>query len=227
MYTTISTSTDFLPPEGAVGKYFRVIVAGVGKKQFVFFEERVGDRVIVSDEGYWNPNAATGQDLVDCVAAANAAGRKAGAVITPYALPELGGTATHEQLIDQFVKSDFATIDPYMYPGEDKEAFLLQFSRDYIEHAHHMGKKITLCMQGFANPGMEEKVKAYNMKLAELDFDEVLICDAIDFYDIPDEWQIDSSEALAKFKARQVKPTLASRLKNFFKKLLARIKSIF
>lgn len=191
-YTLIQTLPEY--HRGSLGEVF--LPALIEYKYHVYW---VGlgidnDWVLLSDEPYWNPNAVVSSLYTELANLARAEGKLATCAITPYALPEfnMGGTATLDQLKDMVDRSDYVFIDPYLISEYSDADQLLAFASMAIDYVRSVGKGIGLVMQGFAHPGLEEEVMAYNAMLADLDFDNIIIGDAIDFWDIPDEWQLPS-----------------------------------
>lgn len=218
-YTIISTTIPGFF-QGNTGKYFDAYNVEFEGKERLFAFEKYGDRVLVSDEGYWNPNAAVEDDLRKIVSIINSEGKKAGAAITLYALPEFnfGGNATYEQLMGIAKDVDFVALDPYLLDKRPTEN-LIETTRKMLADIHAMGKPVTLCLQGFAHPDIIEEVKEYNRQLLKLPFNEILVCDALDFPDIPDEWQLD----LSGIYPPKEKDSIFKKILQFFKKIFKKI----
>jgi hypothetical protein len=186
-YRVLSSKWEYMP--GSAGQQWEMAFIEYNACEYRIYWERDGDRVIASDEPYWNVASPCGGELTSLVDLAHSLGLRGGVVLTPYALPEFGGTATEDQLIDAAQRSDFVALDPYLL-GDASPEGLLNFTRGALAILKAMGKETLLCLQGFAEPGREAETAAYNAELLKLCFDEVVVCDAIDF-SFPPEWQID------------------------------------
>lgn len=230
-YTIIAKAEDVLTSTigpNRLGKFYEVFVAEINGKNHTIAMEINGPRVSISDEGYWNPDSAVGEELSAIADVMRADGKVPGMVLTPYALTEFGGKVGYAEMFDQIDRTDFVAIDPYMLgiPGVTEE-MLLDFTKKCIDYAHKVNKPIIMIIQGFAHPGLEQRVIDYNLKLAQFDFEALYVGDAIDFTDIPDEWMIDTSAATESFNSRkdaqeQESPSLFERIVAFFKRLLSK-----
>lgn len=191
------TFIDKLPNyfRGSLGQSFELAVVNVDTSVYIVSLPK-GDNDVsgVSDEPYWNVNSPTGEVLSFLADVARSHGYKPSVCLTPYALPEfgMGGTASLNDFIDAANRVDVVTIDPYLLadtPGmEDK---LFEFSRMVIDWCRANDKEVACILQGFAIPGLEERtIKLIDNLFFNLDFDKYWIGDAIDFWDIPDEWQL-------------------------------------
>jgi hypothetical protein len=176
---------------GIGGNLFTNLLVEYAGIEYSMVAEKTGNRVLLSDEPYWNPAAAYGDMFSTLVDVANYHGFLGGVCITPISWDYFGGTATAEELIDLASRADFVVIDPYLLANFLTAEQLLWFSEAAIRVVHGMGKEITVVVQGFAEPGMEDEVYAYNALLTQLPFNEVVYFDAYDFWDIPDEWQLE------------------------------------
>lgn len=210
----------------ALGKFYDAISIEVCGRVILIGMEIQGNRVSIADEIFWNPDAPVGDELSAIAGVMRSAGKSPGLVITPYALTSFGGKVKYTDLFNQVDKIDFVAIDPYVLdiPNVTDE-MLLEFSQICINYARSVGKPIILILQGFAYPGLEQRVMEYNMKLVQLDFDTLYVGDSIDWTDIPDEWLIDSSAATSFFNSRK-KETSAKRI-SFFERVVLFFKKLF
>jgi hypothetical protein len=81
-----------------VGENARMVdVPGIDYPVLMFFD-LPNNRVVVSDEGYWNPKAPVGEDLSKAVAWARDQGLQAGVVVSPYSWDAFGKDAIGEDL---------------------------------------------------------------------------------------------------------------------------------
>lgn len=191
------TFIDKLPNyfRGSLGQSFELAVVNVDTSVYLVNLPK-GDNDIsgVSDEPYWNEMAPTGEVLSFLSDVARSHGYKSSVCLTPYALPEfgMGGTATLENFIDAANRVDVVVIDPYLLSGtQGMEDKLVEFSQMVIDWCRANGKPVGCILQGFAIPGLEERtINHIDNLFFNLDFDKFWIGDAIDFWDIPDEWQL-------------------------------------
>lgn len=188
---------------GELGRTWGSYIVVINGKNYLVGLENSGRRIVLSDEAFWREESPRDQELSDIAAVARHSGLIPGINITPYALRELGGTVSYQELFDQVARVDFFAINPYVFGDAQTDEQLLEFSRISIAHARSVNKKIILIMQGFAVPGTEARVREYNLKLALLDFDELVVADALDWADIPDEWIIDTRDAVELYNSRR------------------------
>lgn len=125
-----------------------------------------GNDVIVSDELFWNPDSPTGQQLAEKIENTQEADKRAGVVITPYAVFQ--GKATNQQLLDEVKRSgaDFVAIDPYIGFGVPKEQ-LLAWTKEFVPKLNELGVGVKLVLQDFSRAGMEGETQAYNNELLQ------------------------------------------------------------
>jgi hypothetical protein len=187
-YTLIQHLPDYM--RGSLGEHWEVALIEYELKVHLIGLSKNDNKVTLSDEPYWNKMSPTGDTFSEMVALANLEGLEGGVVITPYALQEFGGTATVEQLVDMALRADFVVIDPYYLDPSITPERLLQFASDALEIVRGMGKEIGVIVQGFAHPGLEDEARRYNEELASMPWDYLWVGDAIDFWDIPDSWQL-------------------------------------
>lgn len=125
-----------------------------------------GNDVIVSDELFWNPDSPTGEKLAKKISGTQGEGKRAGVVITPYAVFQ--NKATNQQLLDEVKRSgaDFVAIDPYVGFGVPKEQ-LLAWTKEFVPKLNELGVGVKLVLQDFSKTGMENETKAYNNELLQ------------------------------------------------------------
>jgi hypothetical protein len=160
-------------------------VAGDPKDgKVIVFWDHPNKRVVVSDEGYWNPDSAVGDELKKAVDWAHAQGYQAGVVTTPYASDRFGDDvrtaggftrmrppASDQQLKDYVDAADFVVADPYILDQatstpEMQENFA-NFTKNVGDYANAKGKDTWLVLQGFNTPNVDPNVtQAYNDRLA-------------------------------------------------------------
>jgi hypothetical protein len=138
---------------------------GMIKSSGAYFQR--GNEAVVSDELFWNPGSPTGEALQNKIADAQAAGQRAGVVITPYAVFQ--GKATNDQLLNEVKNSgaDFVALDPYLGWGVPADQ-LFDWTKDFIKEVNALGKEVKLVTQGFARKGEEDAARAYNQRLLGL-----------------------------------------------------------
>jgi len=160
-----------------------VDIPGVG--EILTFWDHDNKRVVVSDEGYWNPKSPTGDKLAKAVEWARNQGYQAGVVVTPYASDRFGDGvsttagghtrsmpgATDQQLRDYIDAADFVLTDPYLVSAasatpETQDKFAA-FTKDIGDYANSKGKDTWLYLQGFSTPDVDAKVvEDYNTRIA-------------------------------------------------------------
>jgi len=142
------------------------------------------NRVVVSDEGYWNPNAPIGEDLNKAVAWARDQGLQAGVVVSPYSWDAFGKDAIGEdlesgsahprsmpgasfdQLKDYMNAADFVVTDPYVVsaqtatPGVQEK--LIQITGMIGDHAQETNKPAWLVLGGSTAPEGTDPNLIYN-----------------------------------------------------------------
>jgi hypothetical protein len=160
-----------------------VNIPGVG--EILTFWDHPNKRVIVSDEGYWNPKSPTGDRLAKAVQWARDQGYQAGVVATPYASNRFGDGvtttagghtrsmpgATDQQLREYIDAADFVVTDPYLVSGatatQDVQDNFANFTRNVGDYANSQGKDTWLYLQGFGTPDVDAKtVQDYNTRIA-------------------------------------------------------------
>lgn len=172
------SSAKFYAPRGGVNAQ-TFDVPGVGPVNM--FVDEQNKRIVVSDEGYWNPNSPTGENLQKAVQWAHDNGYQAGVAITPYSsktVLEQTGTkssmlgATDDELRAYVDAADFVVTDPYLADinstaPKNKQA-LIDFTNSVGDYAKEKGKDTWLYMQGFVQPGVDaEAVAAFNKELID------------------------------------------------------------
>ena len=167
-----------------VGANSRMVdVPGIEKPVLMFFDIP-NNRVVVSDEGYWNPNAPIGEDLNKAVSWARDQGLQAGVVVSPYSWDAFGKDAIGEDLesgsahprsmpgasFDQLKEymnaADFVVTDPYVVsaqtatPGVQEK--LIQITGMIGDHAQETGKPAWLVLGGSESPQGTDPNTIYN-----------------------------------------------------------------
>jgi len=167
-----------------VGANARMVdVPGIEKPVLMFFDIP-NNRVVVSDEGYWNPNAPIGEDLNKAVAWARDQGLQAGVVVSPYSWDAFGKDAIGEdlesgsahprsmpgasfdQLKDYMNAADFVVTDPYVVsaqtatPGVQEK--LIQITGMIGDHAQETNKPAWLVLGGSTAPEGTDPNLIYN-----------------------------------------------------------------
>lgn len=167
-----------------VGANARMVdVPGIEKPVLMFFDIP-NNRVVVSDEGYWNPNAPIGEDLNKAVSWARDQGLQAGVVVSPYSWEAFGKDAIGEdldsgsahprsmpgasfdQLKDYMNAADFVVTDPYVVsaqtatPGVQEK--LIQITGMIGDHAQETGKPAWLVLGGSQAPAGTDPNLIYN-----------------------------------------------------------------
>ena len=160
-----------------VGANARMVdVPGIKNPVLMFFDIP-NNRVVVSDEGYWNPNAPIGEDLNKAVSWARDQGLQAGVVVSPYSWDAFGKDtigedldsgsahprsmpgASFDQLKDYMNAADFVVTDPYVVspqtatPGVQEK--LIQITGMIGDHAQETGKPAWLVLGGTQALGTE------------------------------------------------------------------------
>ena len=167
-----------------VGANARMVdVPGIEKPVLMFFDIP-NNRVVVSDEGYWNPNAPIGEDLNKAVSWARDQGLQAGVVVSPYSWDAFGKDAIGEdlesgsahprsmpgasfdQLKDYMNAADFVVTDPYVVsaqtatPGVQEK--LIQITGMIGDHAQETNKPAWLVLGGSTAPQGTDPNLIYN-----------------------------------------------------------------
>ena len=167
-----------------VGANARLVdVPGIEKPVLMFFDIP-NNRVVVSDEGYWNPNAPIGEDLNKAVSWARDQGLQAGVVVSPYswdgfgkdaigestdsgsAHPRMMPGASFDQLKEYMNAADFVVTDPYVVsaqtatPGVQEK--LIQITGMIGDHAQETGKPAWLVLGGSSAPKGTDPNTIYN-----------------------------------------------------------------
>jgi hypothetical protein len=167
-----------------VGANARMVdVPGIEYPVLMFFDLQ-NNRVVVSDEGYWNPKAPVGEDLSKAVAWARDQGLQAGVVVSPYSWDAFGKDAIGEDLesgsahsrsmpgasFDQLKEymnaADFVVTDPYVVsaqtatPGVQEK--LIQVTSMIGDHAQETGKPAWLVLGGSEAPAGTDPNLIYN-----------------------------------------------------------------
>ena len=167
-----------------VGANARMVdVPGIEYPVLMFFDLQ-NNRVVVSDEGYWNPKAPVGEDLSKAVAWARDQGLQAGVVVSPYSWDAFGKDAIGEDLesgsahsrsmpgasFDQLKEymnaADFVVTDPYVVsaqtatPGVQEK--LIQITSMIGDHAQETGKPAWLVLGGSEAPAGTDPNLIYN-----------------------------------------------------------------
>ena len=152
--------------------------------EVITFWDEPNKRVVISDEGYWNPHSPVGEKLDIAIAWAHSQGYKAGVVVTPYASNRFGDGvtttaggytrsmkgATDDELRDYVDAADFVVVDPYAVSAITATPDVLQnfanFTKNVGEYAKSKGKDAWLVLQGFATPDVDvSTIEEYNKKL--------------------------------------------------------------
>jgi hypothetical protein len=167
-----------------VGENARMVdVPGIDYPVLMFFD-LPNNRVVVSDEGYWNPKAPVGEDLNKAVAWARDQGLQAGVVVSPYSWDAFGKDAIGEdldsgsahprsmpgasfdQLKDYMNAADFVVTDPYVVsaqtatPGVQEK--LIQITGMIGDHAQETNKPAWLVLGGSEAPAGTDPNLIYN-----------------------------------------------------------------
>lgn len=178
-----SKSSSLKPYDYNVAKNAKIVdIPGVGPTT-VYWDE-ANKRIVVSDEGYWNPKSPVGEKLDKAVKWANDLGYQAGVVLTPYASDRFGDGktttagdhtrfmqgATDDQLRAYVDAADFVVTDPYAVSGATSTPDVLNnfasFTKNVGDYAQSQGKGAWLVLQGFAPEGVNKNdVDEYNRRL--------------------------------------------------------------
>jgi hypothetical protein len=167
------TSTALNPYDYNVGQNAKVVdIPGVGP--VTTFWDEPNKRIVVSDEGYWNPNSPTGDKLKKAVDWAHEQGYQAGVVATPYASDRFGGKTTaggytrsmpgasDNELRNYIDAADFVVTDPYAVGKDSATPEVLQnfanFTKNIGDYAKNQGKDSWLVLQGFAPSDVDQSV---------------------------------------------------------------------
>ena len=167
-----------------VGENARMVdVPGIEYPVLMFFD-LPNNRVVVSDEGYWNPKAPVGEDLNKAVSWARDQGLQAGVVVSPYSWDAFGKDAIGEDLdsgsahprsmpgasFDQLKEymnaADFVVTDPYVVsaqtatPGVQEK--LIQITGMIGDHAQETNKPAWLVLGGSTAPQGTDPNLIYN-----------------------------------------------------------------
>ena len=167
-----------------VGANARLVdVPGIEKPVLMFFD-LANNRVVVSDEGYWNPNAPIGEDLNKAVSWARDQGLQAGVVVSPYSWDAFGKDAIGEateagdphprsippasfgQLKEYMNAADFVVTDPYVVssqtatPGVQEK--LTQITGMIGDYAQETNKPAWLVLGGSQAPKGTDPNTIYN-----------------------------------------------------------------
>jgi hypothetical protein len=178
-----SAGLDDYSNYGAKENSKMVNVPGVG--EILTFWDHPNKRVIVSDEGYWNPKSPTGDKLALAIQWARDQGYEAGVVTTPYASDRFGDGVTttagghsrampgasDQQLRDYIDAADFVVSDPYLISAAtatpEMQNNFASFTKNIGDYANSQGKDTWLYLQGFKTPDVDAKtVEDYNTKIA-------------------------------------------------------------
>jgi hypothetical protein len=226
----------------AARKYFDV--PGVGPVEM--FVDEASKRLVVSDEGYWNPKSPVGKDLEKVVDWARSQGYQAGVVVTPYASERFGQDmvanvsrrmpgATDDQLREYVNAADFVIVDPYIVNPEsatpDMQNWMSTFTKNVGQYAQDQGKDAWLYLQGFAPSSVgNEVVENYNRRLIDENkgtYDQLSFFNMSDFPDYEDNrWaqQINIDPLLTSLTPEKIEPTAdVLRLQQFDNELQTRI----
>jgi hypothetical protein len=174
-----------------VGANARMVdVPGIENPVLMFFDIP-NNRVVVSDEGYWNPKAPVGEDLNKAVAWARDQGLQAGVVVSPYSwdafgkdaigdkLPGAGSNgddlnphlrsmpgASFDQLKDYMNAADFVVTDPYVVSAQTAtpgvQEKLIQITGMIGDHAQETNKPTWLVLGGSTAPEGTDPNLIYN-----------------------------------------------------------------
>ena len=167
-----------------VGANARLVdVPGIKTPVLMFFD-LPNNRVVVSDEGYWNPSAPIGEDLGKAVAWARDQGLQAGVVVSPYSWDAFGKDtigedlesgsahtrsmpgASFDQLKEYMNAADFVVTDPYVVsaqtatPGVQEK--LIQITGMIGDHAQETNKPAWLVLGGSSAPEGTDPNLIYN-----------------------------------------------------------------
>lgn len=178
-------------------------VPGVGPVEM--FVDEASKRMVVSDEGYWNPKSPVGAALDKVVQWARDQGYQAGVVVTPYASERFGedmvanvnrrmAGATDDQLREYVNAADFVIVDPYVVNEEsatpDFQNWMSTFTKNVGQYAQDQGKDAWLYLQGFAPSSVgNEVIEGYNQRLIDENkdtFDQLSFFNMSDFPDFED-----------------------------------------
>lgn len=219
-------------------------VPGVGPVEM--FVDEASKRLVVSDEGYWNPKSPVGKDLEKVVEWARSQGYQAGVVVTPYASERFGEDvvagvgrrmpgATDDQLREYVNAADFVIVDPYIVNPEsatpDMQNWMSTFTKNVGQYAEDQGKDAWLYLQGFAPSSVgNEVVENYNQRLIDENkglYDQLSFFNMSDFPDFEDNsWaqQINIDPLISSVTPETIEPTAdALRLQQFDNELQTRI----
>lgn len=172
-----------------------------------------GNDVIVSDELFWNPDSPTGEKLAKKISGTQGEGKRAGVVITPYAVFQ--NKATNQQLLDEVKRSgaDFVAIDPYVGFGIPKDQ-LLAWTKEFVPKLNELGVGVKLVLQDFSKTGMEEETKAYNNELLQTpgisEFISFGLEDAKDLQGSPEWTSLSGGKQFAAQPVGQVKANVGA-----------------
>ena len=143
-----------------VGANARMVdVPGIEKPVLMFFDIP-NNRVVVSDEGYWNPNAPIGEDLNKAVAWARDQGLQAGVVVSPYSWDAFGKDSIGEQLPGAGSKGEDLNPHPRLQ-YEDKsmvQPATFDQLKEYMDAADFVVTDPYVVSAQTATPGVQEKL---------------------------------------------------------------------
>jgi hypothetical protein len=162
-----------------------VNVPGIGEFEVMVDESQ--KKMVVSDEGYWNPKSPVGENLKKAVKWANDQGYQGGVVVTPYAF--IDGKATESQLKEYIDSSDFVVVDPYSSLRDDPEYAakadqISNVTKAINEYANSVDKRPWLVLQNFTvGDQTPEEVIKFNKKILK---DNEGLFDTVSFFNKAD-----------------------------------------
>jgi tRNA threonylcarbamoyladenosine modification (KEOPS) complex Pcc1 subunit len=200
-------------------------IPGAGNTVITFWDYP-NNRVVVSDEGYWNPTSPIGANLAIAVQWAHDQGLQAGVVLTPYSsnlfgdgvTTTAGGMsrpmpgATDQQLFDYIDAADFVVTDPYGVTPETCTPEVLNNFASFVtnvgNYANSRGKPTWLILQGFGPNNVDPNIiEAYNDRLVT---ENVHRFTDMSFFNLSDFRDDDDTTSFIQLNTQRAVNTLAN-----------------
>jgi hypothetical protein len=143
-----------------VGENARMVdVPGIDYPVLMFFD-LPNNRVVVSDEGYWNPTAPIGEDLNKAVAWARDQGLQAGVVVSPYSWDAFGKDAIGEKLSGAGPNGNDLNPHPRLTDPSGNMVQPASFDqlKEYMDAADFVVTDPYVVSAQTATPGVQEKL---------------------------------------------------------------------
>jgi hypothetical protein len=143
-----------------VGANARLVdVPGIKYPVLMFFD-LPNNRVVVSDEGYWNPTAPIGEDLNKAVAWARDQGLQAGVVVSPYSWEGFGKDTIGEKLSGAGPNGNDLNSHPRLTDPNGNMVQPASFDqlKEYMDAADFVVTDPYVVSAQTATPGVQEKL---------------------------------------------------------------------